>query len=173
MFLSGSPSKYFRNSQNCLYMKNYTKLSKICLQCKYLGIYVWTKIFLKIKSYGRRDMNLVWPPPLKHNHIYLRCFQNKKIAKTFGSIWMIGKKQYFKKGRAFVFKLLKSKKMVLQKVLDGHNKHFNTYLLTEKAPKRLEINPRSPSVKFTANVFQNHGIGLCLLSAIRSIIFDQ
>ena len=50
--------------------------------------------------------------------------------------------------------------MVLQKVLDGHNEHFNNYPLTQKAPKRLEISPKS--MKVTANVFffQTHGMEL-------------
>ena len=52
--------------------------------------------------------------------------------------------------------------MVLQKVLDRHDGHFNLILSTDqkKAPKRLEITPRSQAVKFTAYDFQNHGIEL-------------
>ena len=133
---------------------------------------IWTKFFLRIKNYGRRDMNLFWPP-FKHNHIYLRCFQNKKNCQNIWFNLDDREKTVLQKGAGVCIQTSQIQKMVLQKVLDGHNKHFNTYLLTEKAPKRLEINPRSPSVKFTANVFQNHGIELCLLSAIRSIIFDQ
>ena len=48
--------------------------------------------------------------------------------------------------------------MVFQKVLDGHNEHFNNYPLTQKAPKRLEISPKS--IKVTGMFFQTHGMEL-------------